>query len=62
MHMDWQFYLYSCGILLIKKTEDDLLLCKNLELQSTGNDIFNIIDDFMKAHDISLKKFHFNLQ
>ena len=39
-----------------KGIEDDLLLCKSLELRSTGNDMFNLIDNFMKAHDISWEK------
>ena len=34
----------------------DLLICKSLELRTTGSDIFNVIDDFMKAHDISWEK------
>ena len=38
-----------------KRIEDDLLLYKSLELHSTGNHTFNIIDDFVKAHDISWK-------
>ena len=39
-----------------KGIENNLLLSKSLELRSTGNDIFNVIDDFMKAHDISWEK------
>ena len=35
---------------------DDLLLWKSLELRSTGNDVFNLIDDFKKTHDISWEK------
>ena len=35
---------------------NDLLLFKSLELYTTGNEIFNLIDDFMKAHDIDWEK------
>ena len=43
-------YLFDKGI------EDNLLFCKNLELRSTENDIFNVPDSFMKTHHISWKK------
>ena len=39
-----------------KRIEDDLLICKSLELRTAGSDIFNAIDDFIKAHDISWEK------
>ena len=39
-----------------KGIADDLLLCKSSELRSTENNIFNLIDDFMKAQDISWEK------
>ena len=39
-----------------KGIEDDLLLYKSLEVHSTGNDTFNVIDDFVKAHDTTWEK------
>ena len=39
-----------------KGIADDFLLCKSSELRSTENNIFNLIDDFMKAQDISWEK------
>ena len=37
---------------LDKEIKNFLLLCKSLKLCSTGNDIFNVINDFMKANYI----------
>ena len=38
-----------------KGIKDGLLLCKSLELCSTGNDIFNVTDNFIN-HMISVGK------
>ena len=38
-----------------KEIEQDLLLCKSLELHTTGNDIFNVIDDYIKAQNTEVR-------
>ena len=39
-----------------KGIEQDSLLCKSLELHNTGNNIFNVIDDYIKAQSIDWEK------
>ena len=36
--------------------EEDLLLCKSLESHASGEEIFNLLDDYIKMHNISRHK------
>ena len=42
--------------ILSATVEEDLLLCKSLESHASGEEIFNLLDDYIKKHNISWHK------
>ena len=63
LQMDESTDVAGLAILLVfvrydyeNKIEDNILFCKSLELHTTGKDIFDCIDDFIRIHGIGWEK------